>query len=262
MWYSGRSDVHLFDSKKQVIMLRVRNVRVRYEREVLKGVDIECSRGEVVAVLGRNGSGKSTLLKAILGDVGYSGEIEIDGQCVSSMTDRIRARHIAVVEQNVPRVPIKIREYVEMGRMPYRGLLSMGYSEDDKTIVEETLDTLGIKHLASKRMDRVSGGEGQLASIAQAISQEPDVLLLDEPGSNLDIVNKYEMYRVVREVTKMRNMVTIVVVHELSSVKRFADKVLMLKDGVVVAFGKVQEELNKANLDRVYGVEIEKIADI
>lgn len=243
-------------------MLTMRNVTVRYEREVLKSVTAECRRGEVTALMGRNGSGKSTLLKAILGDVGSEGTIEYDGQLLSALPAKQRARCVAVVEQTVPIVPITIRDYILMGRMPYRKFFSMNYSEEDNAVVERLMLAMSIEHLADRRMDMVSGGERQLAAVAQAMSQEPKVLLLDEPASNLDIVNRHELYTAVVDMTRRRDMVTIVVAHDIASVKRYADKVIMLREGSVVGSGEVGRMLDKTHLESTYGIEIDKIADI
>jgi iron complex transport system ATP-binding protein len=242
-------------------MLRLKGVSVAYEREVLKNINVECCSGEVTAILGRNGSGKSTLLRAILGDVESCGKIEIDGIDTAQMSHREKAQQIAVVEQNVPILPLIVREYIEMGRMPYRNMMSLNYGDNDKDIVSKVMKSMSIEHMADKRMDRVRGGERQLASVAQAIVQETKVLLLDEPTANLDIVNKYELYSAIAQMTRKRKVITLVVAHDISSVKRYADRVILLKEGEIMASGKVEETLTDDNLERLFGVEIEKIIE-
>lgn len=241
-------------------MLSVRNIDVRYGvTDILKRVTFDAQRGEVTAVIGRNGSGKSTLLKAIAGDVKCRGEVFYDGVSLLDKTIRERARYISVVEQSIAAVPITIRDFVMMGRMPYRSLLSVNYSEVDKEEVQRVLEELSLETIAGRTMDRVSGGERQLAAVAQALVQQPKIMLLDEPVSNLDIVNTYEIYKAVVTKSRERGVVTLMVVHDMQSVMHYADNVIMLRKGQVVEVGKVSEVMKRENLRKVYGVDLEGI---
>ncbi|ACS33321.1 ABC transporter ATP-binding protein [Thermococcus gammatolerans] len=233
-------------------MIETRNLRFSYgEREVLRGISLEVGEGEFVAILGPNGAGKSTLLKCLAGILRCEG-VFLKDRSVRDYSPKELSRVLAYVPQRVEPGFLTVFDTVLLGRRPYMGLTP---SEKDLEVVEEALKRLGIEELALKRTNEISGGELQKVSIARALAQEPEILLMDEPTNNLDLKSQLEVMRLARELAKGGKTV-IMVMHDVNLALRFARRFVFMKDGRKIADGGL-EVLSEKLFEEVYGVRVE-----
>lgn len=235
--------------------LNVNGVRFRYgSRDILQDVELETKSGEVLAVIGANGAGKSTLIRCINRILKpYMGTVFLDGKEFSRFNAKERACMMGYVPQTAKDVfSFNVMETVLMGRKPH---ISWGIGKRDLEIVNAVLLRMGLKQFVERQLYELSGGERQKVLIARALAQEPEVLLLDEPTSNLDVRHQLEVMELVQGIALQQKKCVLMVVHDLNLAARFADQILMLKDGVVFAAGKPQDVLVPENIKAVYGVE-------
>jgi len=237
------------------MILSVSNIRFQYNsRPVLKDVSLHVDRGEILAVLGVNGAGKSTLLKCINRILTPKGGVVlVEGQDIRRMHRKDLARHFGYVPQKHPEGSLSVFEAVLLGRRPH---IRWAASERDYEVVEEVLALLQLGELALRSLDSLSGGELQKVLIARALAQEPDVLLLDEPTSNLDLKNQMEVLHVISRVVRDQGLSAIVSIHDLNLALRLGDSFLLLRDGRVHAIAP-REGLTPETIREVYGVEVE-----
>ena len=235
--------------------LNVNGVRFRYEsRDILKDVELEAKSSEVLAVIGANGAGKSTLIRCINRILKpYTGTVFLDGKELTSFTAKERACMMGYVPQTAKDVfSFNVMETVIMGRKPH---ISWGVGKRDLKIVNSVLVRVGLTQFVERYLYELSGGERQKVLIARALAQEPEVLLLDEPTSNLDVRHQLEVMELVQGIALQQKKCVLMVVHDLNLAARYADKILMLKDGEVFAAGTPQDVLVPKNIKAVYGVE-------
>lgn len=235
--------------------LKVKGICFRYgSREVLRDVELEARPGEVLSIIGPNGAGKSTLLRCINRILKpYLGTVYLDGKELFNLKAQERARMMGYVPQASGEVfPCTVFETVLMGRRPH---LSWGVEKGDLEVVGEVLHRMGLMGFAERYLYELSGGEKQKVLIARALAQEPDVLLLDEPTSNLDVKHQLEVLELVREAAKQQGKCVLMVMHDLNMAVRFSDQLLMLKNGLVFAAGNPQAVLTPENIKAVYEVE-------
>ena len=197
-------------------MIQFENVKIGYKKNLFSIDSLKLIQGEVYALVGANGSGKSTLLKAIKGDSNaYSGEIKFNDDSLNDLSIQEKAKLIASVNPFQEKIPfIKVEEFVLLGRTPHINFLG-AYSKNDLEKVEELLNTLGLLKLSTKFLDEVSDGERQLLSIARAIVQDTEVIVLDEPTAFLDYVNRVKVIRLLKEIALKYNKCILFSSHEL-----------------------------------------------
>jgi len=219
----------------------------------LKDVNLELGVGEVMSIVGPNGSGKSTLLKCIDRILKpKQGAVLINGRDVANMKHGELPKIIGYVPQNsTSTFPFTVFEAVLMGRKPY---IQWSVSETDKEIVAEILKFLGISKLAERHLNELSSGEQQKVIVARALAQQPQILLLDEPTSNLDIKHQLEVLSIIKGLTQSRQLSVIMAMHDLNLASRFSDKMAMLKHGCIFAVGTPKSVLTEENIESVYGV--------
>jgi len=239
-------------------VIAVRDLTVTLDgKTILNGVSFACDRGEVVCVLGPNGAGKTTLLAALSALIQPTGgQVLLEGSDIHRLTRKQLARRIALVPQNhSPSFPFSVSEFVLTGRTPYLGLFESPRKED-RDVVTGWLKRLGIAHLAERPYTRISGGELRLCLIARALVQQPKVLLLDEPTAHLDFKNRLMVLRIVKNLSRSFGITMIVSLHDPNELFQFADKVLVLSEGCVVAFGEPQKVVTPNLIEKIYGVEV------
>lgn len=237
--------------------LTARGVVVRYNgRVAVDRVDLEVVSGEWVAVIGPNGAGKSSLLRAVAGTVSHQGEISIGGVEVRSLPRRRAARLVALVPQH-PVLPEGMRalDYVLLGRTPHLGYLAVE-TTTDAVIAMEALQRLDASALAGRRLETLSGGERQRVVLARALAQQPEVLLLDEPTTALDIGHGQQVLDLVDELRLERGMSIVAAVHDLTLASQYAGRLVLLDGGRVVAEGSADEVLTEETLDRFSGARV------
>ena len=227
------------------------NFSYRCGRQILHDVSFAARSGECLAILGNNGAGKSTLLKCFSHILKpQSGSVRVDGAELLTMSHGEMARNVAFVAQNPPASRLTVYDMILLGRRPY---MKWGVSAEDYRLVDEMLSALGLEDMAVRPMDRLSGGEQQKIMLARALVQQPRVLLLDEPTSNLDLHNQYEVLSLVQKLCRERNIAAIMVIHDLNLALRYCDKFLLLHNGGVRAFGDASV-VSGENIRAVYNV--------
>lgn len=238
--------------------IEISHLTVGYGRsEVLTDVSLSIQYQSVMAVVGANGAGKSTLLRAVAGDlVPTAGSVVVDGKSIGEYSPRERARRIAFVEQNIAETSMTVGEYVMLGRMPHRSLLSVRDSRHDREMVRNAVSIVGINDLIDKQLNCISGGERQLASVARVIAQQSPVLLLDEPTSNLDIANQQRILSIVRRLAESEQKAVIIVVHDINQAVAVADEVAILKCGRLLAHGSAQQCITQDVLQNAYDTDV------
>jgi len=221
-------------------------------------VSFEAQTHALVAILGPNASGKSTLLRLLAGLTRpLAGRIKLDGEDVCAMGGRTRARKIALVQQESTLLfPMHVWEYVLQGRYPYgRRLRFEGH--DDCLLAENALAQVGAEALRDRRMDQLSGGERQRVILARALSQQPALLLLDEPTQHLDIGGKVELMRRLRRMAEESRYTVVVVTHELNLAAEFFDLVVLMQRGKSAGAGKPSEVYRREVLEQVFETKLE-----
>ena len=229
----------------------------RGARTVLRGVDLELARGEVLVLAGRNGAGKSTLLRAVTRLLPIrAGRILVHGQPLASFGRRLLARELALVPQDseIP-FPFRVEEIVRMGRAPYKRGLGLE-TREDRVRAHSALERLGIRALAGRSVQTLSGGERQLVMVARALVQDTPVLLLDAPSAHLDLARRLALVEVVRERVR-EGASALLVTHDLGLAARAGDRVALLAEGRVLAAGTPGETLTPSRLARAFDVEAE-----
>nr|WP_237535885.1 ABC transporter ATP-binding protein [Streptomyces sp. SID3343] len=218
----------------------------------MRGVDAEVAPGEWLAVIGPNGAGKSTLLKAVAGLLPYHGEISVGDRRVRDLSHRELGRGIAYTAQS-PVVPpqMPVREYVLLGRTPHLGYLARP-SRRDRVIAEDVLRRLDLSALAGRDVDRLSGGERQRVVLARALAQQARVLLLDEPTTALDLGHQQQVLEIVDGLRRDDGLTVITTLHDLGVAAQYADRLLMLVGGRVVAAGTAAEVLTPESIAEHY----------
>ena len=229
-------------------------------KATLEDVFLEVEKGEVVSLVGPNGAGKSTLIKCINRVLKpQRGTVLVDGRAATLMKSKDFSKMMGYVPQSTTEVfPYTVFDIVLMGRRPHIGWRVSGR---DVRVVAKTLKFMGIEEFASRYFDEPSGGEKQKIAMARAIVQEPEILLLDEPTSNLDIKHQLEVMRTVRLLVQKGGISAIMAMHDLNLASRFSDKIVMLKDGRVFEMGCPESVLVPENIEKVYGVRADVIKD-
>lgn len=238
--------------------LTVDDITFRYdsERNVLEHLSFSYNSPEVLCILGSNGMGKSTLLQCIIGAFQISaGAITVDGVPVGDYKARDFARKIAYIPQShTPSFAYKVIDIVTMGRTSRIGYLA-NPSDDDVAFAHEQLDYLGVGHLAEKPYTDISGGERQLVMIASALTQEPELMILDEPTAHLDFGNQYRFVELVEKLRE-RDMGVLMTTHFPDHALILGSRTAVLSGGRIIAEGLAHEVINDASMRELYGIEV------
>ncbi|THD36364.1 ABC transporter ATP-binding protein [Pantoea sp. R102] len=233
--------------------LRVSHFYAGYpKRNVIDDLNVtQLPRGKITVLLGPNGCGKSTLLRALAGLSKGQGELWLNGEELMSQPFARRAQRVVYLPQTLPAgVHLHVLESIIVAQRASGGL----HSAASEVEIMHLLEQLGIAHLAMRYLDQLSGGQKQLVGLAQSLIRRPELLLLDEPLSALDLNYQFHVMDLVRRETRLRNMVTVVVVHDINIALRHADHALMLKQGQLLADGVPSQVITPETLAQVYGV--------
>lgn len=221
---------------------------------ILESINLELNSGELVVLLGANGAGKSSLLRSALGLAQVStGESLIDEQLVTTLSSANRAKKVAYLPQKRPLAwPIKVFDVVSLGRYAY-GVNLGRLKNDDLESVESAITSCGLEQLRNRRVDTLSGGEAARVHVARAFAANAALLLADEPTAALDPKHQLDVMQLIRRYVDMGGG-ALVVGHEASLAARFADRLIWMRDGRIVADGTVQETMTAAMMAEIYGV--------
>jgi iron complex transport system ATP-binding protein len=228
---------------------------------VIDGINFHLDRGEFTGLIGPNGSGKSTILKLLVGLLKtQNGEIKFDGIPVSDIPPRELAKRVAYLPQeDEVHFPFTVGEIVMLGRWPHSGGAFFD-SESDRKVSLQAMDLVGITDWSGRLITELSGGERARVVLAKAIATEPEILLLDEPVSELDFKFQNEAYKLLRNLTDKGTGV-VVIAHDIGSISRWADRLILLSDGKIMADGSPAEVLNEKILETAYGTPVKIISD-
>lgn len=238
--------------------LSLRGVNADYGAEaIVRNVSVDVDDGGWLAIVGPNGAGKSTLLKAITGLLGCQGDISLHGRPLRALSRRDRAHELGYAPQN-PSLPdgLTVTDYVLLGRTPHLGMLARE-GTGDRDIVSEVLGRLDLSDLAGRKLQTLSGGERQRTVLARVLAQKTRLLLLDEPTTGLDIGHAQTLLELVDRLRTEDGTTVISTLHDLTFAAQYADQLLLLDGGEVVASGTAEEVLTPERLARHYGADAE-----
>lgn len=239
-------------------MLEVRDLKAGYgkEVEIVHDVSLTLDAGEFCCIIGANGCGKTTVLKTILGLLpALGGTVKVNGKDTVAMTERERASHFAYIPQThkLP-FPFAVKDVVMMGRTPYMNRMAAP-NKQDRRIAFAALCQLSVAHLADRPYTELSGGQQQLVLIARALTQQPDILIMDEPTASLDFGNQQLV------LSRMRNLVdsgmsVLMVTHDPAHAFYCADRVIVFDKGYVMTEGAPIDVITAQNMREIYGTEV------
>jgi cobalamin transport system ATP-binding protein len=223
---------------------------------VVRDVHLEVERGEWVALIGPNGAGKTTLLRAIAGLVRHDGAIALEGSPVAGLSRRERARRVAVVPQE-PEIPpwLTVSEYVLLGRTPHLGPLACEGVHDGDAAARALVE-LDLYDLRDRTLGTLSGGERQRVVVARALAQEAAIVLLDEPTAALDIGHQQQALEVLDALRVAGGLTLVAAMHDLTLAAQYADRVVLLDEGSVVADGSPESVLTEEILGVHFGTSV------
>ena len=241
------------------------SLRVRYDPRlpaVLDGVTLYIPSGRITALVGPNGSGKSTLLKTLARQLSpEAGRVEMNGRDLRSLPARELARSLGILfQEHVAPGDLTVEELVRHGRYPHSGWFSSPTPEDAEA-VEEALRLTGMEALRQRPVGQLSGGQRQLAWVAMALAQQPRLLFLDEPTTFLDLAHQFELMDLLQHLKRTTGMTLVVVLHDLNLAARYADHLVVLREGRIVAEGPPAELLTPDLLRSVFEIEARLLRD-
>lgn len=237
-------------------VLEIENVSLGYpDKQVLKDITFGVDAGEFVSIIGPNGSGKTTLIKAISKNISpVKGVIRINGQDIRKMPSKELARTVAVVLQAFMPVAMPVKAYVQMGRLPYLKKMQFFETREDIQIAEKYMELTNTLRFQDARINEISGGEQQLASIARALTQEPCLLILDEPTSHLDITHQARILELIHTLRKTLSLTVIMVQHDLNLAAQYSDQLVLIdqKSKTIYKKGRPETVLTRNAIQDVY----------
>jgi ABC-type cobalamin/Fe3+-siderophores transport system ATPase subunit len=244
------------------MILEARDVSFSYgDRAALREISIDLEPGKIIALVGPNGSGKSTLIKALLGHIRGSGKILWRGRELGQW----RLRDLARVAAYLPQSPRHeagqtVSDVLRLGRAARWGAFGLESSADERVTLE-VAKLLGLEDLLDRPLEEMSGGQRQRVFIGRCLTQEPEALLLDEPNTFLDLKHQLDLWRLLRDLSRNKNLGVIVASHELNIAGAFADRLVLLNEGRVAAVDVPDKVLRPEILSPVYGVGIQRLGD-
>ncbi|GBE54264.1 hemin import ATP-binding protein HmuV [archaeon BMS3Bbin15] len=237
-------------------MIKIDNLDVSYDTlKVLRDISLEFKKGSFVGILGPNGAGKTTFLRAIASLIPFEGNIEVLGRNLKDIQRKEIARLISMVPQDFQvDLEFKVIEIVLMGRYPYLRLFEFDGKEDYKIAVE-SLEITGSGHLKDRMFKNMSSGERRMVLLAKALAQKAELMLLDEPTSNLDPYHGIEIMRLLKKL--VADGITVVAsMHNINMASLYCDRIVLLKHGRIVGDGVPEEVITRRSIKDVYGVDV------
>lgn len=235
-------------------ILEIAKLRCGYRNGFhIEDVSFSIRKGSFVGIIGPNGSGKTTIFKSITGILHpEKGSVVLNGKNTQKLSIREKAREIAIVSQDIDAGFILVEDYVLMGRIPYHSQLQFFETAEDYEKAEKYMRLTDSYHHKDKFMNELSGGEQQLAAIARALTQEPCLLLLDEPTSHLDITHQVQLLNLLQRLNHDLGLTVIMVIHDLNLAGEYCDQLILLKQGKIHSIGTPEKVLDYKTIEEVY----------
>ncbi len=234
-------------------ILTIQNLSCGYPKFQLSDINFEIPRGSFAGIIGPNGSGKTTLFRAITGILPLkSGLITLSGKNLKAFSLRQRAQNIAIVSQFIEAGDMSVEDYVLMGRIPYHSRFNFFETDQDFEIARKYMELTDTWRFKDQLMSELSGGEQQLAAIARALTQQPELLLLDEPTSHLDITHQVQVLNVLQQLNQETGLSVLMVIHDLNLASEYCDRLILVNQGRIHTQGKPEEVLTFQHIEDVY----------
>ena len=244
-------------------IMQVNHLSIGYQgHKVIEDVSFDIEQGKIYSIIGPNGCGKTTLMRAICRNIRpSSGQVMLDGENIFKMNTRKVARKVAVLSQtNTTMSDVSVRTLVQYGRFAHKAWWQGGDRQDEK-IVDWALEKTGMTDFANRKINALSGGERQRAWIAMSIAQKPEILLLDEPTTYLDISHQLEIMELVARLNREENITILMVLHDINHAARYSDELIVLKDHQIYRQGNPWDILQSDVLEKVFHVEAQISSD-
>ncbi|MCM3750295.1 ABC transporter ATP-binding protein [Paenibacillus pasadenensis] len=246
-----------------MVRLVTTQLDIAYEkRQIVKGLNLSIPQGKITALVGSNGSGKSTILKTMARLMSpQNGQVLLDGKSIHKLSTKDVAKELAILPQN-PTAPdgLTVQELVSYGRFPHqKGFSSM--RKEDREIIAWALEATGMTEFADRPVDQLSGGQRQRGWIAMALAQETDILFLDEPTTFLDMAHQLDVLQLLHQLNVKEKRTIVMVVHDLNHASRFAQHMIAIKSGTVLAEGSPVEVMTPKVMRDVFGIEADIVTD-
>ena len=236
-------------------IIEVKSLSFGYVRDkkVLEDLSISFEQGRIIALIGKNGSGKSTFLDCLLGTNEYEGEIIVDGHNIKELSSKEYARLVSFIPQSVQiNIDYSIRDFISFGRNPHVKF-GLALSDNDFNKVEINAEKCGISNLLDKDINKVSGGERQLAFIARALTQETPIIIMDEPTASLDFGNQQKLFKMMKTLAADKKTI-IFTTHNPNHLVNLDCDIFAVNKGIVLRV----DELNNESIKQIYGEEFER----
>lgn len=237
-------------------MVEVNNISFAYRRtsrNVLEDISFAIQKNQCIAILGNNGAGKSTLLKCIDRICpAKKGAVLVDSKNVFNMKKNVVAQNIAYVPQMNKSLNMTVFDLILLGRKPY---IKWDATSKDRQIVFDIIQKMKLNDFALRNVSELSGGELQKVMLARALAQEPKLLLLDEPTSNLDPRNQHEVLQIIKKIANEHDTCLAIVIHDLNLAIRYCDRFIFLKDSRIFSYGGL-EIITPENIEEVYRIHV------
>lgn len=238
-------------------MLEATDLQLGYGngRAIVDGLSLHLPKGRIYSIIGPNGCGKSTLLRALSRQLRPSGgQVLLDGKNLFRIPPKEAARKLSFLAQSQERVEMKVRDLVAYGRTPYQSLGQTRRTVEDRSIVAWAMEATAVAAMADRDVSNLSGGERQRVWIAMALAQRPELLLLDEPTTYLDICHQMEVLELLQQLNRRYGMTILMVLHEMNQACQFSDEIIVMKAGSVHARGEPLEVMTPELLQEVFQV--------
>lgn len=236
-------------------MIKIRDITFGYEQnnKILDEISFDIDKNHCIAVMGNNGAGKSTLIKCLNRvNKPSKGYVEVEDVNIFKIKVNEVAKYVGYVAQKNEITRLTVYDAVLLGRKPY---IKWDATREDLNIVESSIEKLGLSEFKMRFIDELSGGELQKVMLARALSQQPKFLLLDEPTSNLDPKNQYEVMKLVKTISKQHDICSVIVIHDINLALRYCDKFLLLKDSQIYSYGG-QETITSQSIRDIYDMPV------
>ncbi|HFL3264517.1 TPA: ABC transporter ATP-binding protein [Clostridioides difficile] len=235
-------------------MLKTNNLSVGYNNNVvISNINVEVKNGEILCLLGSNGAGKTTLLRSLSKLISpIKGEIYLNGVNINCISRKALSKKMALVLTNrLLGDLMTVQDIVNIGRYPYTGFFG-NLSKKDLIMVDEALESVDALHLKKRYFDELSDGEKQKVLVARALVQEPEIIILDEPTTHLDIKHRLELINILKKLSKEKSISVILSLHEIDIALKSCDKVALIKNNKVIAYGQPEDVVDEDIINSLY----------